>query len=82
MGVRVYRDALLGPLLVGMFEPTAQGTFFRYDDDYVRRADANGEAGISEAMPPDLVPYAPEEHAPFFSGLLPEGRVLADLPLG
>ena len=42
MGVRVYRDALSGPLLVGSFEPTAKGTFFYYDDDYVRRADANG----------------------------------------
>lgn len=79
MGLRVYRDAPDGPLLVGSFEDTGQGVLFRYDDTYVHRADANEEQGISETMPPDLVPYPAEEYAPFFSGLLPEGHVLANL---
>ena len=65
--------------LVGAFASTDFGIRFFYDVRYVQRGEEKGEFGISESMPLDFGYYEPQEYAPFFQGLLPEGVVLANL---
>lgn len=65
--------------LVGAFASTDFGIRFFYDVRYVQRGEEKGEFGISESMPLDYGYYEPQEYAPFFQGLLPEGVVLANL---
>ncbi|WP_296010032.1 HipA domain-containing protein [uncultured Adlercreutzia sp.] len=79
MYLYVYRDMLGQPELVGSFGETDNGIYFWYDVRYVQRGEEKGEFGISESVPLDFGPYYPEEYAPFFQGLLPEGAVLGNL---
>lgn len=79
MRLEVYRDSREGMELVGAFASTDFGIRFFYDVRYVQRGEEKGEFGISESMPLDFGYYEPQEYAPFFQGLLPEGVVLANL---
>lgn len=79
MRLEVYRDSREGMELVGAFASTDFGIRFFYDVRYVQRGEEKGEFGISESMPLDFGCYEPQEYAPFFQGLLPEGVVLANL---
>ena len=79
MRLEVYRDSREGMELVGAFASTDFGIRFFYDVRYVQRGEEKGEFGISETMPLDFGHYEPQEYAPFFQGLLPEGVVLANL---
>lgn len=64
----------MGHLLRPISESASSTTF-----DHVQRGEEKGEFGISESMPLDFGYYEPQEYAPFFQGLLPEGVVLANL---
>lgn len=79
MRLEVYRDSREGMELVGAFASTDFGIRFFYDVRYVQRGEEKGEFGVSESMPLDFGYYEPQEYAPFFQGLLPEGVVLANL---
>lgn len=80
MGILIYRDAESGHKLLGKidYEIGIRGAF-QYDDAYLAYAQSRSQFGISERLPLDARPYASNEFAPFFSGLLPEGEILADL---
>lgn len=56
--------------LAGVIEETPDGMVFRYDDAWLRRADA---PPISLTLPLRAEPYASRGLHPFFAGLLPEG---------
>ena len=79
MKLEVYRDFHGAWELAGTFISTRDEVRFFYDVRYVQRGEERGECGISESMPLDFGPYEPQEYAPFFHGLLPEGAVLANL---
>ncbi len=80
MGIVIYRDSIQGRRLLGRidYERARSGTF-RYDEQYLIQAQANGELGVSECLPLDDEPYLSADFAPFFRGLLPEGETYEDL---
>ncbi len=77
--IRVYRDFMGEQQLVGSFEELKGSICFRYDPDFVVHSEKNGEFGISESLPLDFGHFDPQEYAPFFQGLLPEGETLRGL---
>lgn len=81
MGILVHRDREGKRDLVGIidYERGGSSTSFTYDPNYVSRATAAGELGISERLPLDNAPYGADEIGPFFRGLLPEGEVYGNL---
>ena len=81
MGILVHRDREGKRDLVGRidYERGGHKAGFAYDPDYLSRATAAGELGISELLPLDRTPYGVDEIGPFFRGLLPEGEVYGNL---
>ncbi len=80
MGILVFRDRLGQKDLLGRIDYSADASgVFSYDSDYLTRARAANELGISETMPLDDLPYTSEEFGAFFRGLLPEGEVYGNL---
>lgn len=80
MGILVHRDSEQGNKLLGRIDyEMGSNATFQYNEAYLKDARRAGEFGVSERLPLDARPYQSEEIAPFFSGLLPEGEILADL---
>lgn len=81
MGILVYRDKQLSRDLVGRIDYNAASgeISFEYDTAYLACAQALGELGISEMLSLNEAPYTASEFAPFFRGLLPEGKVYSTL---
>lgn len=80
MGILLYRDRNGARDLVGRIDYTSgKSANFTYDAQYLKRAQAAGELGISELLPLDVTPYSADEFGPFLRGLLPEGEVYGNL---
>ncbi|MDO4289776.1 MAG: HipA domain-containing protein [Eggerthellaceae bacterium] len=76
MGILVYCDRGGEKLLLGRIEhDRGKVASFAYESDYVHRARAAQELGLSNRLPLDAKPYPEQDFGPFFQGLLPEGEV-------
>lgn len=81
MAIHVYRDREGQRDLLGRIEHDQTHATFQYNQDYLARATANSELGVSVLLPLDPDAYPEEDLGPFFLGLLPEGETLANLSL-
>lgn len=73
MGRRRRGIVSLSGVRVGVLEERDDGITFKYDDEWLRSADA---IPISLTLPLTKNPYASKGLHPFFANLLPEGWLL------
>ena len=66
-------DIYVNDSFCGILTEDEEGYHFRYDDFYLKRADA---APLSPTMPLTSIPYEKEMMFPVFDGLIPEGWLL------
>ncbi|MBO4671041.1 MAG: HipA N-terminal domain-containing protein [Bacteroidales bacterium] len=70
-------DIYVNDSFCGILTEDEEGYHFRYDDFYLKRADA---APLSPTMPLTSIPYEKEMMFPVFDGLIPEGWRCLSLP--
>lgn len=79
MALQVFREYRGAFELVGAFAEDKDGlNRFSYDESYIAQRDA---VALSASLPLRHEPYTPNEYSGFFSGMIPEGPVRAELSM-